>query len=129
METQILNVERLLNLVTLLSLLGVAGVLYGVRREHIRVEYSVSWLVAAVVLFTLGRWRALDEWLAGAVGVGNVALVLVMLAGSVFLVVLYRLSLLVSGLKDSNIKLTQRVAFLEFQLEHLDEKTRTQASR
>jgi hypothetical protein len=43
--------------------------------------------------------------------------------------VLYRLSLRISGLKDSNIKLAQRVAILEYRLESLNEKVRTAASR
>ena len=47
-----------------------------------------------------------------------------MLAGAVFLVVLYRFSLIISRLKDSNIALAQRVAILEFHLESLDEKTK-----
>jgi hypothetical protein len=40
----------------------------------------------------------------------------------VFLVVLYRLSIRISGLRDSTIKLAQRVAILELRLEILDEK-------
>ena len=45
-----------------------------------------------------------------------------MAAGAVFVMVLYRLSLRISGLKDSNIKLAQRVAILEYRLESLGEK-------
>ena len=120
--------DRLLNVVTIFSVLGIVLVLRSVRREHIRVEYSVSWLLAATVLLVLARWRTLDEKLAVSLGVGDVALTLLMIAGAVFLVVLYRLSLRISGLKDSNIKLAQRVAILEFRLESLDEKVKTSAA-
>jgi hypothetical protein len=41
--------------------------------------------------------------------------------------VLYRLSLIISRLKDSNIALTQRVAILEFHLNSLDEKNKATA--
>jgi len=112
--------DRLLNVVAILSLLLIALVLAGVRREHIRVEYSVSWLLAGAALFTLSRWRSLDEWLASVLGVNDVALALLIVAGSVFLAVLYRLSLRISGLKDSNIKLAQRVAILEYRLTSLE---------
>jgi hypothetical protein len=43
----------------------------------------------------------------------------------VFLVVLYRFSLIMSRLKDANIALTQQLAILEFRLAALDEKTRS----
>src|SRR5579862_1706499 len=120
--------DRLLNVVTIFSVLGIVLVLRSVRREHIRVEYSVSWLLAATVLLVLARWRTLDEKLAVSLGVGDVGLTLLMIAGAVFLVVLYRLSLRISGLKDSNIKPAQRVAILEFRLESLDEKVKTSAA-
>jgi hypothetical protein len=127
MDPEAVNTQRLLDVITIFGLIAIAGVLLTVRRERIRVEYSVSWLLAAAALLVLGRWRGLDEWLAAALGAGSVGLVLVMLAGAAFLFVLYRLSLLVSDLKDSNIKLTQRIAFLEFRLEALHEKNGTAA--
>jgi len=105
-------------------LLLIGLVLSSVRRAHIRVEYSVSWLLAALVLLLLSRWRTLLDWIAAALGVGGSPLALLMLAGAVFLVVLYRFSLIISRLKDSNIALAQRVAILEFHLESLDEKTK-----
>jgi hypothetical protein len=112
--------DRLLNVIAIFSLLLVGLVLVSVRRAHIRVEYSVSWLVAGGILFLLSRWRSFDEMLAQALGAGDVALALLMASGAVFLVVLYRLSLRISGLKDSNIKLAQRVAILEYRLESLE---------
>ena len=113
--------DRLLNVMTLLSLGLILLVLMSVRRSHIRVEYSVSWLGAATALLVLSRSRALLEWLAVLLGLGYGPLALVMLALCVFLVVFYRFSVVISGLKDANIALTQRVAILEFQLRALHE--------
>lgn len=121
--------DRLLNVVAVLSLLLIGLVLVSVRRAHIRVEYSVAWLLAGAVMLVLSRWRALDEKLANWLGTTDVALALLVVSGAVFLMVLYRLSLRISGLKDSNIKLAQRVAILEYRLESLNEKVRTAASR
>lgn len=113
---------RLLNVMTAFSVLLVGLVLASVRREHIRVEYSVSWLVAGVALLVLSRWHALQDWLSAALGVNDAPLALFMVTGAIFLVVLYRFSLVISRLKDSNIALMQRVAILEFRLTNLDEK-------
>jgi hypothetical protein len=116
--------DRLLNIMTVFSLLLIGLVLASVRRAHIRVEYSVSWLLAAMVLLVLSRWRTLQEWLATSLGLSDAPLALLMVAGAVFLVVLYRFSMVISRLKDSNIALTQRLAILEFRLESLDEKNK-----
>ena len=116
--------DRLLNVLTIVSLALILLVLASVRRAHIRVEYSVSWLLAATLLLVLSRWRSLDERLAAALGASDVGMALLIVSGAIFLVVLYRLSLRISGLKDSNIKLAQRVAILEFRLESLSEKVK-----
>jgi hypothetical protein len=113
--------DRLLNVMSLLSLGLIVLVLSSVRRSHIRVEYSVSWLGAATVLLVLSRSRGVLEWLAGLLGLGDGPLALVMLAFCVFLVVFYRFSVVISGLKDANVALTQRVAILEFELRALHE--------
>jgi hypothetical protein len=119
--------DRMLNVITLFSLLLIGLVLASVRRAHIRVEYSVSWLLAALVLLLLSRWRGLEERIAGALGLSDPPLALLVVAGAVFLVVLYRFSLIISNLKDSNIALAQRVAILEFRVESADEKIKTAA--
>jgi len=116
--------DRMLNVMTLFSVLLLGLVLASVRRAHIRVEYSVSWLAAALILLILSRWQDLLRRITAFLGVSDAPLALLMTAGAVFLIVLYRLSLMISHLKDSNIALVQRVAILEFRLEGLNEKTK-----
>jgi len=114
--------DRLFDLVAVFSLVLIVWVLSSVRRAHIRVEYSVSWLLAGAVLLVLARWRTLDDWMAAALGISDSFIALAMIAGTAFLVVLYRLSLRISGLKDSSITLAQQVAILEFRLDALSDK-------
>ena len=116
--------DRLLNVITVWAGILILAVLVLVRKAHIRAEYSVSWLLAGVAVLALARSRGLLAWLAGAMGIGSPPQALLVLAGGVFLAVLFRISLIVSQLKDSNIALAQRVAILEFRLESLDEKTK-----
>ena len=47
--------DRLLNVMTILSIVLMLVVLFSVRRSHIRVEYSVSWLGAGLQPWTAGR--------------------------------------------------------------------------
>ncbi|MCU1338056.1 MAG: hypothetical protein JWO19_3637 [Bryobacterales bacterium] len=121
--------NHLFDVVTVFGVVMIVWVLSSVRREHIRVEYSVSWLLAGAVLLVLARWRTLDDWIAAGLGVSDSFIALAMVAGAAFLVVLYRLSLRISGLKDSSITLAQQLAILEFRLEALNEKVQTPAAR
>jgi hypothetical protein len=116
--------DRLDHVMIAFSLLLMLWVLASLRRAHIRVEYSVSWLAAALVLLAAFEWPSGQRWLAQALGVEDAHLAVLMTAGAVFLAVLYRLSLILSRLKDLNIAVTQRVAILEFRLQAL-EKTRS----
>lgn len=120
--------NRLLDVLAIFSLALILAVLASVRRAHIRVEYSVSWLLAALLLLALSRSELALSWIGGLIGVAYPPAALLMISGSLFLVVLYRFSLRISGLKDSNIALTQRIAILEYRLESLDEKVKTAAA-
>lgn len=117
--------DRMLDVMAIFSLLLAGLVLVSVRREHIRVEYSVSWLAAAVALLILSRWQDLVRRIPAWIGVSDAALAMLIVSGGVFVLVLYRLSMIISHLKDSNIALIQKVAILEFNLESLHEKVKT----
>jgi len=117
--------ERLLNVMTLLSIGLLLLILRSVRRSHIRVEYSVSWLGAAATLLVLSRMDRVLSWVGRFVGIGDSPLALIFVIGCVFLIVFYRFSVVISDLKDGNISLAQRVAILEFHLRTLNEKHET----
>jgi hypothetical protein len=114
--------EQLLNLMTILSLVLFVVVLTSLRREHIRVEYSVSWLAASVVLFTLSRSHAALRRVTVMLGLSDTGAGLIIIVFCVFLVVFYRFSMIISGLKDANIAMAQRVAILEYRIDSLNEQ-------
>lgn len=107
---------RLLDVLAALSLLLMLMVLRSVRRQHVRVEYSVAWLVAAAVLLALSRMPVTLARFGAWLGFQQATDALTFLVSIVFLGVFYRFSVIVSALKDNNIALAQRVAILEFQL-------------
>jgi hypothetical protein len=110
-----------MNIMTILSVALFLAVLFSVRRSHIRVEYSVSWLGASAILLLLSRSHWLLNWIAGYLGLSYPPLALMMLVFCVFLVVFYRFSIVISDLKDANIALAQRLAILEFHLQNSHE--------
>jgi hypothetical protein len=113
--------ERLLNVMTAASVLLAVLVLVSVRRAHIRVEYSVSWLAAAVALLALSRARLLLNLIARYLGISYAPLALLLVIGGVFLIMFFRFSVIISKLRDDNIALAQRVAILEYHIQSLRE--------
>jgi hypothetical protein len=113
--------NRLLNFTTGVSLLLIALVLTSLRRSHIRVEYSVSWLVASLAMLVLSRSPSALEAIASQLGITYPPLALMLLAGCVFVIIFYRFSVIISKLKDDNIALAQRVAILEYHLQSMRE--------
>jgi hypothetical protein len=98
-----------------------ALVLFSVRRSHIRVEYSVSWLGAGIALLVLSRSQSSLNWIASFLGLTYPPLALILLVFVVFLGVFYRFSMIISDLKDANIAMAQRLAILEYRLQSLHE--------
>ena len=108
--------DRLLDVLAALCGLLIVLVLSSVRRAHIRVEYSVTWLGAAITLLVLSRSPDLLRSIAGRIGITYAPMAVLLIAGVVFLVMFYRFSVVVSRLKDDNIALAQRMAILEYKL-------------
>jgi hypothetical protein len=114
--------DRLLHVTTALSVVLLAMVLISVRRAHIRVEYSISWLLAAVVMLLLSLSRPVLEAITRWTGVPDTPLTLFLMSGTVFLVMFFRLSIILSHLRDDNIALAQRVAMLEYRVRSSEEE-------
>jgi hypothetical protein len=108
--------DRLLNVITALSGMLIVIVLASVRRAHIRVEYSVSWLLAAVSMLLLSRSHAALEAVRRWSGLPDTPLTLFLFIGGVFLLMFFRFSIIISHLRDDNIAMAQRVAVLEYHL-------------
>ena len=121
--------ERLLWWTSVISVVLIVMVLTALRRAHIRVEYSVTWLIACVALFSLSRSETALTWIASTLGLGYAPTVLVLVAGVIFLVMFFWTCMVISHLRDDNIALAQRVAILEFHLNRLKSLNETVAGK
>jgi hypothetical protein len=120
-ERMEIDMQHLLNITAAMSVLLLILVLVSVRRAHIRVEYSVSWLIAAVALLAFSRASPLLQASAHLLGISSAPLALLLIAAAVFLLIFFRFSVIVSHLRDDNIALAQRVAILEYHIQGLRE--------
>jgi len=111
--------DRLLNVTAGLSAIMLILVLISVRRAHIRVEYSVSWLLGAAAMLVLSRCQPVLDRLRVLTGLPDTPLTVFLLGAGVLLIMFFRFSVILSHLRDDNIALAQRVAILEYHLESL----------
>ena len=112
--------DRLLDVSAGVSAILLIIVLVSVRRAHIRVEYSFSWLLATFAMLVLSLARPLLNHIRASLGLPDTPLAVFMLGGTVFLVVFFRFTVIVSHLRDDNIALAQRVAILEHYIHRLE---------
>ena len=109
--------DRLLNVTTVLSVVLLLIVLFSVRRAHIRVEYSITWLLAAAAMLFLSRARPALDFFRRLTGLPDTPLTLFLLAAGVFLILFFRFPVILSHLRDDNVALAQRVAILEYHIQ------------
>ena len=108
--------DRLLDVSAGVSALLLIIVLVSVRRDRIRVEYSVSWLLASGTILVLSLARPLLNHIRALLGLPDTPLAVFLLGSAVFLIVFFRFTVIVSQLRDDNIALAQRVAILEYHI-------------
>ena len=111
--------DRLLHVSSAVFLLLLVMVLISVRRSHIRVEYSVSWIAAATAMLALSLAKPVLEFIRRVLGLPDTPLAVFLLGSAVFLVVFFRFTLIISRLRDDNIALAQRLAILEYHVRAL----------
>src|ERR1039458_10058657 len=119
--------DRLFNVITGVSAILLVVILISVRRAHIRVEYSVTWLLAAAAMLILSLVHPLLDVFRNLFGLPDSPLTLFLPAGGAVLIMLFRFSVIISHLRDDNIALAQRGAILEYHLQHLRDRSEEEA--
>ena len=119
--------DRLLHVTTAFSILMLGIVLFSVRRAHIRVEYSASWLAAALAMLVLSLTPSALDAVRNLLGLPDSPLALFMAGSSAFLIMFFRFSVIISHLRDDNVALAQRVAILEYHIQNIRDHESQQA--
>lgn len=110
-----------------IGLITTIGTLISLRREHIRTEYSVSWLTVGIVLTLLGGFPGLLDGAARSLRLNPEACFL-MAGGTLISALVFEISHVVSRLRDENVMMAQRIAILEIHLQELNNRNGTQDS-
>lgn len=108
--------DQVRTVTVIFCLLLLVQIIRSVRREHIRVEYSMAWLGAVALLLGLCLSDGALRWLSRMLGIADSPLVVLVVAGVLFLFTFFRSSVQLSDLKDHNIVLAQKVGMLEWEV-------------
>src|SRR5690242_12593397 len=101
--------------------LTIIGTLVSLRRERIRPEYSISWLVVGAVITGMALFPKFVNRFSAILGLDNQTFFL-MLSGALVSALVFGISRVVSRLRDENVLLAQKIAVLEFRIEGLPQE-------
>lgn len=112
--------------VEIVMILGSVGllliVLELVRRRRLKEEYSLLWLLTAVVLLALSLWRSSLDSIAELIGIFYPPTALFVVGFGFVLLLLLYFSTIISKLSSENNNLTQRLAILDWRVRQLEEQ-------
>ena len=112
--------------VEVVVILGSVGllliVLELVRRRRLKEEYSLLWLLTAVVLLALSLWRSSLDLIAKLVGIFYPPTALFVVGFGFVLLLLLYFSIIISKLSGENNNLTQRLSILDWRVRQLEEQ-------
>jgi len=93
-----------------------------VRRRRLKEEYSLLWLLTAVVLLALSLWRSSLDLIAKLVGIFYPPTALFVVGFGFVLLLLLYFSIIISKLSGENNNLTQRLSILDWRVRQLEEQ-------
>jgi hypothetical protein len=112
--------------VEIVMILGSVGllliVLELVRQRRLKEEYSLLWLLTAVVLLALSLWRSSLDLIAKLMGIFYPPTALFVIGFGFVLLLLLYFSTIISQLSGENNSLTQRIAILDWRVRQLEEQ-------
>jgi hypothetical protein len=114
-------------------ILGAVGLLFIVlelvRQRRLREEYSLLWLLTAVVLLALSLWRSSLDLIAKLMGIFYPPTALFVIGFGFVLLLLLYFSTIISQLSGENNSLTQRIAILDWRVRQLEEQINESVSQ
>jgi hypothetical protein len=121
---------RRVEIVMVLGSLGLLLiVLELVRRRRLKEEYSLLWLLTALVLMALSIWRSSLDLIAKIMGIFYPPTALFVVGFGFVLLLLLYFSTIISKLSGENNSLTQRLAILDWRVRQLEEQINESVSQ
>jgi len=114
--------DRIQILSIMVSLFLLAVIIYLVRKNKLKIQYSLLWILAGIVILFFSSYRQLLEKIAALLDVYYPPSLLFLLGLFFTLMILLHFSLIISKLFERNKILTQELMLLKHKLENYESK-------
>ena len=94
-----------------------------IRKNRVTLRYALLWLFSGLVLLVLAIFPQMLNWVAGLIGVYSPVNALFAILLCCGLVLMISFSVIVSGNKKAEVRLTQKISLLENRIRELEKQT------
>ena len=99
-------------------------IMYLIRSQRIKEEYSLLWIFFSLVFIVFSFWRSGLDYLSDFLGVAYPPAALFMILLMAIFLILIEFSIIISKLSDKNKSLAQEIGLLRQKLEDLEQSLR-----
>ena len=96
-------------------------IMYLIRSQRLKEEYSLLWIFFSVVFIVLSFWRSGLDYISDFLGVAYPPAALFMVLLMAVFLILIEFSIIISKLSNKNKSLAQEIALLKQRLENIEE--------
>ena len=106
------------------SLLLFLFIMYLIRSQRLKEEYSLLWIFFSLVFILFSFWRNGLDYISEFLGVAYPPAALFMILLMAIFLILIEFSIIISKLSDKNKSLAQEIGLLKHRLENIEQGTR-----
>ena len=104
------------------SLLLFLFIMYLIRSQRLKEEYSLLWIFFSLVFIVFSFWRGGLDYISEFLGVAYPPAALFMILLMAIFLILIEFSIIISKLSDKNKSLAQEIGLLKHRLEKLEDE-------
>ncbi len=118
------NISQIQIVAIIVSLLLFMLIMYLIRSQRLKEEYSLLWIFFSLVFILFSFWRNGLDYISEFLGVAYPPAALFMILLMAVFLILIEFSIIISRLADKNKSLAQEIGLLKHRLENIEQGTR-----
>ncbi|NQT78527.1 MAG: DUF2304 domain-containing protein [Bacteroidetes bacterium] len=113
------NISQIQIVAITVSLLLFLFIMYLIRSQRLKEEYSLLWIFFSLVFILFSFWRSALDYISELLGVAYPPAALFMILLMAIFLILIEFSIIISKLADKNKSLAQEIGLLKLEMEKL----------
>ncbi len=115
------NISQIQIVAIAVSLLLFLFIMYLIRSQRLKEEYSLLWIFFSLVFILFSFWRNALDYISEFLGVAYPPAALFMILLMAVFLILIEFSIIISKLADKNKSLAQEIGLLKHRLENIEQ--------